>query len=506
MTYLSSISATNLTIAVSTVLILSLFITCVRRYWRLRHIPGPFIASYTDLWAAISVWRGKYYHDTVTQWHAKYGPVVRAGPNRVSFADPNAIPDIYGTSLIYSKSDSYRPMEVMAKGDTMQSIITIRDEKRVTGIKRQIAGGFSQSQWLKQEDQMDATISALLAQLYKKPTGMDIPLRNWLSFWMFDTLTSLAFSKTRGYLQAGVDTDKVFPSAAGRFKHWRTWALAPQLESLLLKNWFMQRAKTTSTPIAELAIERVQDRTAEEKNATGRDLLARYLAASQAAPDVIGMKDVIALTITTIHAGSESTAVITAMALSMVLGSKNSELFRKLEKEILDAYLPVGENGAIAFKDVEHLPYLDAVVRETLRWSVNPNVNSRTVNTPGGVTICDTFIPEGTDVMVSSHDIKNCTWMFGADASVYNPERWMHIDEQKRRDMERSAMGFSWGRRICMGQHLARILIKKLLASLIIAFEIEPIKAGETGKWDGNTIGFNLQVKLTSRKVSENKA
>lgn len=79
------------------------------------------------------------------------------------------------------------------------------------------------------------------------------------------------------------------------------------------------------------------------------------------------------------------------------------------------------------------------------RWSINPNINSRTINTPGGITIYNTFIPEDTDVIVSSYDIKNYTWVFGPNASIYNPERWIRIDEQKRRDMERSAMGFSWG-------------------------------------------------------------
>lgn len=114
----------------------------------------------------------------------------------------------------------------------------------------------------------------------------------------------------------------------------------------------------------------------------------------------------------------------------------------------------------------------DSKLTTSSRWSINPNMNSRTVNTPGGATICNTLIPEGTDVMVSSHDIKNCTWMFGSDASEYNPERWIDVDEQKRRDMERSAMGFSWGRRVCMGQHLARILMKKMIASFITAFEV----------------------------------
>jgi hypothetical protein len=106
MAYLSSISTVNFTITVSTVIVLSLFVTLFRRYWRLRHIPGPFLASCTDLWAAIRVWRGKYYHDMLTEWHAKYGPVVRAGPNRISFANPDAIPEIYGTSLIYPKVSS----------------------------------------------------------------------------------------------------------------------------------------------------------------------------------------------------------------------------------------------------------------------------------------------------------------------------------------------------------------------------------------------------------------
>lgn len=103
MAHLSSISTVNLILAVSTVLVLLLSVTLFTRYWKLRHIPGPFLTSCTDLWASIGVWRGKYYMDMVTEWHAQYGPVVRTGPNRVSFADPDAIPNIFGTSLIYPK-------------------------------------------------------------------------------------------------------------------------------------------------------------------------------------------------------------------------------------------------------------------------------------------------------------------------------------------------------------------------------------------------------------------
>lgn len=90
------------TIAGLSVLV-AISIALFSRYYALRHIPGPRLASLTDLWAAWRVFRGEYYMDVVAELHSKYGPVVRTGPNRVSFASPDAIADIYGTSYVYPK-------------------------------------------------------------------------------------------------------------------------------------------------------------------------------------------------------------------------------------------------------------------------------------------------------------------------------------------------------------------------------------------------------------------
>lgn len=73
------------------------------RYYRLRHIKGPFLASLTDLWAASRIWHGEYHHELIYKLHQQYGPVVRFGPNRVSFSQPAAIPTIYGTSQVFPK-------------------------------------------------------------------------------------------------------------------------------------------------------------------------------------------------------------------------------------------------------------------------------------------------------------------------------------------------------------------------------------------------------------------
>lgn len=78
----------------------------IQSYRRLQHIPGPFIAALTDFWAATNIWKGGYYHEFIYDLHDKYGPVVRWGPNRISFAQPAAISEIYSTKKVFSKVSS----------------------------------------------------------------------------------------------------------------------------------------------------------------------------------------------------------------------------------------------------------------------------------------------------------------------------------------------------------------------------------------------------------------
>jgi hypothetical protein len=70
----------------------------------LNHIPGPWLASFTQFW---KVWyithcsdrRNDIYVDVMKQ----YGDVVRIGPAEVIFADPKAIVEIYGTKGAHQK-------------------------------------------------------------------------------------------------------------------------------------------------------------------------------------------------------------------------------------------------------------------------------------------------------------------------------------------------------------------------------------------------------------------
>lgn len=73
-----------------------------RTYVRLRHIPGPFGASFSNLARLSWVW-SRRAHEKHIELHRQYGPLVRFGPNMVSVADPKEVPNIYGFSGKYKK-------------------------------------------------------------------------------------------------------------------------------------------------------------------------------------------------------------------------------------------------------------------------------------------------------------------------------------------------------------------------------------------------------------------
>lgn len=371
----------------------------------------------------------------------------------------------------------------MAHGQEIPTLVTIRDEKRVSEIKRHISAGFSTSTWLKQESQIDSTLNSLIGRLRTK-AGQVVRFDDWMRYLSFDTLTLLAFSESRGYIQAEDDVDGVYPAGHARFAHWRIWQAMPTLETLLFKSKLLpqirpsqsnlyslipdrlaQKFQQTTSALAELAMRQVQIRESGEKQATGKDLMGRYLAASQQAPDVIARRDVIALTISTIHAGSETTALTTAALFANLL--THPRVIAELEKEVLEA----GVTGPAPFTEIDKLPYLDACIHESMRLGINPNVTERTV-TSEGATICDTWIPAGTDVSIAEACVCRDEGVFGEDPHTFRPERWLSADEHQWREMDRASFGFSWGRRVCIGQHLAKIQVKKNTAALIGAFKV----------------------------------
>jgi hypothetical protein len=85
-----------------TSLVALVVIRLVSNYLRLRSIPGPFLAKFTDLWRSRAQ-NSRGFGDRMVHLHSKYGPLVRTGPNFISVSDPSAIPTIYGNKPVWRK-------------------------------------------------------------------------------------------------------------------------------------------------------------------------------------------------------------------------------------------------------------------------------------------------------------------------------------------------------------------------------------------------------------------
>ena len=91
-----------LKVAWPALIVLALGARFLRNYYKLNHIPGPFLARFTDAWRLIHCLRGQSSRQY--ELHRKYNShLIRLGPNTVSVSDATAIPIIYGLKPIFNK-------------------------------------------------------------------------------------------------------------------------------------------------------------------------------------------------------------------------------------------------------------------------------------------------------------------------------------------------------------------------------------------------------------------
>lgn len=131
----------------------------------------------------------------------------------------------------------------------------------------------------------------------------------------------------------------------------------------------------------------------------------------------------------------------------------NPAVLQKLREE-LDA---IESEEPITYKQTQGLPYLKAVVRESLRMYPSIPAPLYRIVPAGGLSVDGHLISPGTVVGISSLAQNRDTAIFGKDAGVFNPDRWLG-DESEARYMEAALFNFGGsGPRSCSGRDLALV-------------------------------------------------
>ena len=170
-------------------------------------------------------------------------------------------------------------------------------------------------------------------------------------------------------------------------------------------------------------------------------------------------------------AGSETTSVALRMTLLSLLTTPAA--YRKVQAEI-DAYFarttPASDTGGssvISYADVKTLTYLQAAIREAMRiWP--PSAGLFTKEVPkNGDTLHGYYLPPGTEVGQSMMGVGRVASIWGLDAAIFRPERWLEADPDRLDEMQSAVdLVFSSGKYACLGKHVAMKELSKLLAEV----------------------------------------
>ncbi|KAE9397734.1 cytochrome P450 [Gymnopus androsaceus JB14] len=175
---------------------------------------------------------------------------------------------------------------------------------------------------------------------------------------------------------------------------------------------------------------------------------------------------------TMLGAGAETTAA--ALSVFMLAMTLYPDSMRKAQREIDSV---VGRGRLPAFADRPHLPYLRAMVKEVLRWRpVGPLGLPRRTSEDDWYN--GYFIPKGT-VVIANAWAMNRDPRFYPDYDEFRPERFLdekdgEIDIPGTRGQGHVTYGY--GRRICMGMHVANQALFIDMATILWAADINPTK------------------------------
>ncbi|KAK0199521.1 cytochrome P450 [Desarmillaria ectypa] len=216
-----------------------------------------------------------------------------------------------------------------------------------------------------------------------------------------------------------------------------------------------------------------------------RDIISVLLKANEnAAEDAKMTEDELTGQMTVFIFGAQDT---TSSALSRILYllSVRPDIQDKIRDDLQTALQSKldGESERLEYDEISELPWLDAVIKETLRLyppvpfvrrtaikeqslMYSPNVHD--LESSASVTV-----PAGTTLFVGIAGANRLESIWGPDAKSWKPERWIGEQAPGGRVLPgiyAGMLSFLGGGRSCIGYRFAQIEMKVLLATLLLRF------------------------------------
>jgi cytochrome P450 len=467
----------------------------------LARIPGPKLYALTSWRLAYDDWCGTRTRNFY-KLHETYGPAVRVGPNEVSFGSLAALRTIYGAGSGFERTSFYKMFEVYGR----KNMFTFGPGRDHAARKKMVANAYAKSTML------HGAVATLVEdkardylQLIEASQDRTSEIFASLHYFSLDSITQFLYGDagataclTGSVLHRALIGDII--DKARRKLSWfsvhmpdviaAVYAQTGLLGSICERFLYPMQKPTTYTgirdyarhpvePYGEHAAHKSLDELEREPSVIAKLWKYHTVDKSTSQRGVLDDADIAAECADHLLAGIDTTSD-TLMFLIWLLSRPENKTFQQKiidEAQSVDA-ASLNEHGITRAAAADKLPYLDAVIKETLRlFPPLPGSEPRLSRTT--TTIDGYVVPANTCVSISPFVLQRNAAVF-KDPFTFNPDRWVDPSLGDATEMNRWFWAFSSGGRMCIGMHLAMAEMTTLASSIYRRYRTVPIDGFDT--------------------------
>ncbi|RTE80588.1 hypothetical protein BHE90_004925 [Fusarium euwallaceae] len=459
----------------------------LRSWYRLSHVPGPFWAGFSKAWMVRQSLKGTQPY-AIQAANEKYGSLVRIGPNELATDDPKLLRRMMASRSPYSRGPWYNALRFEPGKD---NLFSMRDDDAHAKLRNKMAAGYSGKENESLERTVDAHIARLIDLIETKYLSTSREYRpadfaQKIQYFTLDVISDLAFGQPFGYVDQDDDVFDFIKITRSFFPVTLVIANIPSLVSLLHSRLFRGLLPKESDKFGFGAFIGVANKKVAERFAPNAiqhsDMLGSFIRHG------LTQEEASRESLLNVVAGSDTSA--TTIRVIMLSLLSNPMAYRNLQREIDDAIKAGKISSPVTDAEARKLPYLQAAIQEGLRIKA-PAAGPLFKTVPKqGDTIDGKFIPGGTQIGTSPFSIYHSKKIFGNDAALFVPERWLEAEPEQVEGMSEVVnLVFSSGKYQCLGKPVALMELNKIFVELLRRFDFamtrpeRPLHIMNAGIW-----------------------
>lgn len=457
-------------------------VSTFRNWYRLSHVPGPFLASISSLWMVKNAFKGGVAPAVLNL--QQFGRLVRVGPNYLLTDDPETLRQIASARSEYYRDEWWSSLSMTPGYSNLATILEIAPHDKT---KAKMAAAYAGRDNMDMEKRVDAKIMHLkdvIRQRYvcEGDEVKTVDLARLSYYFTLDVITDLSYSEAFGFLDAEGDLYNYTKALDQLLKITGVISELPALRKIAnsaLVSFFLRPKFSDKSGLGRLmGIARdIIEKRFESGEVNHGDMLGSFMRHG------IQKGPAIAEAPLQLIAGAETSSTVIRSTMGFLMTTPR--VYQKLKSHINETIQAGAASSPITVEEAKKLPYLQAVLSEGIRMRPPAPYGHYKVVPPGGDTLNGLFIPEGTAVGHNSFSMMRRKEIFGEDVEIFRPERWLECTDAQRQQMDRTIdIHFGGGRWMCAGKLVAYTELYKIYFELLREFDFQLVNPSKPYRED----------------------